>query len=144
MDNRKIAWITLIIWTIILIGFSIIFFSGNNAEEWGVNRIKRVVSAILFGIGFLSFFIIQFKRRKNKKDERTFLIELKASRLSMIIVLLYVYVSSVVLYIIYETKLLMPVSWMWFLAYSTICITFIVNSGLHLWFEKKVEGYGEY
>ncbi len=62
----------------------------------------------------------------------------------MILILMYVYFFGISIYVFYENDVLMPASWMWFLAYTTVFFTYIVNSGFYLWYEKRVDGYGKY
>lgn len=145
-DARKRTWIIFITWSIVLIGFIILFFSVDDLVEWTwiKNRNKRIASAILLALGYVIFFIIQVKKKKERRDERTFLIELKASKVTMPLISMYVFLFGISLFVAYENEFVMPVSWVWFIAYTTIFLTYILYSGLYLWFDKRVDGYGKY
>jgi uncharacterized membrane protein len=127
---------------VVLIGFTVLFFTAGPSE-WNDDRTRKLISAALLLIGLVTFFITQFKSRKEKKDERTYLIELKAAKCAMTLIVIYAFIFSISLFVIYENKML-PSSWLWFLAYSTLFLSYIFNSALYLWFEKRNDGYGKY
>ena len=68
--------------SIILIFLSL-FFIRSGPKEWGTNSNIRFTSVIVFGIGY---FIIQSRRKKSKKDEHEFQIELKSRKASMVFI----------------------------------------------------------
>jgi len=140
VDNkRKQTWIILGIWVIVLIAFLYLFFIISKPSEWGINSNIKFVSGIIFGIGYILFFIIQFKSKNITKSKNEHLIKYKSTNSTLIVILMYVFIISILLSIVYENNILMPASWMWFLAYSTVLLTFIVNSGFYLWYEKRIK-----
>ena len=137
MNNpRKRAWSVLALWAIVLVVFLCLFFMGSGPAEWGENPNIRFLSAVVFGAGYLIYFYIQLKGRGFKKDEREYLIELKASNAAMIFILMYVFIFGISVYTIHEEDILMPASLIWFLAFTTVFLTYMVNSAFYLWFEK--------
>ncbi len=143
MDSpRTRAWIIFCMWSVVLLVVISLFFVGSGPEEWGTDSNRRFSAAVIFGIAYSVFFYLQFKIRQPKKDERDFLIELKASSASMICILIYVFAFCISIFVYYENENWMPVSWMWFIAYTTVILSYIVNSGFYLWYEKRVDGYG--
>ncbi len=142
--QRKRAWQVLILWGIVFLIFLPLYFSGSGADEWGIDHNSRFLSSVVLGLGYVIFFVLQVKGRKIRKDEREYLIELKASQAAMISILLYVFIFGITMFVIYESKVFMPASWMWFLAYTTVFLAYISNSAFYLWFEKKMDGYGKY
>jgi len=140
--QRKYAWMVLITWIIVLVVFLLLFFSGSGPSEWGSNSTKRIIAAIFFGIGYIVFFTLQIRNKKSNYDERDTLIQLKAGNSAMVIVLMFVFILSIGSFVIYEEEGQLPISWMWFLGYSTVFLTYIVNSGLYLYYEKREQGYG--
>jgi len=139
--RSKYSLLNLSIWIIVTVVFFVLFFSGDGPESWGTNKTKRFLSALLFAVGFISFFIIQFKSNKETIDERVRQIQLKATSSTLIIILMYVFIFGISLYTFYDNKL-MPSSWMYLLTYSVVFLTYIVNSGLYIFFEKRETGYG--
>jgi uncharacterized membrane protein len=125
-----------------LIAFFCLFFIGSGPAEWGADSNIRFLSAVLFAVGYLIFFFIQLKGKGFKKDEREYLIELKASNATMIFILMYVFIFGISVYTIHEKDILMPASLIWFLAFTTVFFAYMVNSAFYLWFEKRVNGYG--
>ena len=140
--TNKITWISLIIWLVVLAGFAILFFTAGPLG-WNTDRTRKVISAALLLVGLAVFFTAQSKRRTEKKDERTYLIELKAAKWTMTLIVIYAFIFSISLFVIYENEML-PSSWLWFLAYSTLFLSYIFNSALYLWFESRNDGYGKY
>jgi len=65
-------------------------------------------------------------------DERDMLISRKASETSMIIVIIYVFLTCIILYTLYEDTNSVPRGWMWFLGYTCILTTYISNSAINL------------
>lgn len=142
MDNRTRSLLVFVDWTLVLILFSFLFFRGEGPDEWGVDFNRRFLSAICLALGYIGFYVIQWKARKNLQDERDKLLTLKAGQISMVVVLMYVFIFCISLYTYYEQANLMPVSWLWFLAYSTVCLTYMMNSGIYLLFDRSGVGYG--
>ncbi len=137
-DKRKQTWLVLGLWSVVLIVFLALFFIASKPSEWSTNSNIKFISGIIFGIGYILFFIIQLKSKNNTKSENEYLIKYKSTNSTLMVILMYVFIFTILLYIIYENDILMPVSWMWFLAYSTVFLTYIVNSGFYLWYEKKI------
>lgn len=143
-DRRTQAWMILGVWSIVLLAFLLLFFIGGGPPEWQQNSNARFLSAIVLAVGYIVFLMIQRKGKALIKDERDHLVELKSGNVTMILVLMYVFIFGISLFVAYESAGYMPVSWMWFLAYTTIFITYILNSVFYLWYEKRIGGYGRY
>jgi len=138
-NKRKQVWMVLGLWSIVLVIFLSLYIVGSGPNEWGTNSNIRFMTVIVFGVGYLAFSIIQLRGRKFKKDEREYLIELKSIKATMTSILMYVYFFGIVIYAFYENSVLMPASWMWFLAYTTVFLSYIINSGFYLWYEKRID-----
>ena len=65
-------------------------------------------------------------------DERDMLISRKASELTLIIVMGYIFLTCIILYTIYEKTNSVPAGWMWFIGYTCIFIGYIANSAISL------------
>lgn len=120
----KITLIQVCAWSIVAISMIIIFLNHGTIENWGDNTTKTILLALLFFIGYATHFttllIEKSKRWGFKKDERDLAIQSKAVNIGFIVVLMYIFILSISLYIKYETVGMMPVGWVWFIAYSTV------------------------
>lgn len=143
ISNRARSILVVIDWTSILILFSILFFQGEGPTEWGMDPSRRFLSALCLAAGYIGFYVIQWRTRRNKQDEREVLINLKASQVGMVVVLIYVFLFCISLYTYYEKVSVMPSSWLWFLAYSTVSLAYIANSAFYLLFDRIGVGYGK-
>ena len=143
MDNRMRNALVVADWTLVLVLFSLLFFRGEGPSQWGVDASRRILSALCFAAGYIGFYIVQWKGRKMPEDEREILLRLKASQYSMVIILIYVFMYCIMLYTFYEGIGIMPSSWLWFLAYSTVCLAYMMNSGIYLLLERGKVGYGQ-
>ncbi|OQX93699.1 MAG: hypothetical protein B6I17_02010 [Tenericutes bacterium 4572_104] len=138
-DKRKKTWLVLGLWSVVLIIFLGLFFIASKPSEWSANSNIKFISGIVFGVGYILFFVIQLKGKNNTKNEKDKLIQYKSTSLTLVIILMYVFIFTMLIYIVYENDVLMPISWMWFLGYSTVFLTYIVNSGFYLWYEKRIK-----
>jgi len=127
-----------------LIAFIALFFIVSGPTEWGTDSNIKLISAVVFGIGYVVFFFVQSKGKKAKKNERDYLIELKSSNATLIVILIYVFLLCISIFVYYENDGSVPVSWMWFIAYTSVFLTYIINSGIYLWYEKRIDGSGKH
>ena len=134
----KQSLINLLLWLFVGIFFLSIFLSGNTVTEWGENTIETVTIACLFGFGFIGQIIASFiiKKKKNEisKDERDEYVQLKAMPISFIITVMYIFILAISLYLQFETAKVIPVAWMWFLAYSLIVVANVSSSSISIYY----------
>lgn len=139
--QMKYSLLNLIIWLVVAVLFISIFFTGNTIENWGDNHKKTLMLAFLFVIGYLGQLIlgIIFRKRKNviTKDERDEYLLNKARASSFIATLVYVFIVAISLYDYYEKSGLVPVAWIWFIAYSLIIVANVFTSGFAIFFYRK-------
>lgn len=146
---RKRALFSLIIWGVVITVFVPLFFAGGGPSEWLQDRVRKILMIVVFGIGYLSFFLMMVLTRRKRsdgkvvKDERDNLVEIKSSKIAYIIVLLYIYIVCIILYMIYERTGVLPVSWMWFIGYTSIFIGSIIYAVVSLIVDMRVSGYDE-
>lgn len=114
-----------IMWALVAVGLIIIFSLPDTINNWGDNRIKTLLLAILFLLGFGTDFVLRLAEKSQKhgykKDERDRTIQLEAVFKAFVVLLLYIFILAIVLYLVYENAGVMPIGWVWFLAYSTVC-----------------------
>lgn len=121
--------------------FIVLFFVLKDVDQWQENQLFRLLSAILLFVGGVIQILLLSKDKVEPLDERTQLIQYRTSSVSVIGILLYVYALVMTLYISYEFEVGLPVAWLWFIAYTTIFVAFMLHSGLYLLFEHKGVGY---
>jgi hypothetical protein len=131
---RRRALLTAVIWTVVAIGFTITFLSSGGADTYAVDKARRVTGAVFLAIGFFGTPIMNFLTRGRRKegqvvrDERDERIGRRAATAGSFVVLVYVFVVSIALWEVYAKSACVPVGWMWFLAYSTMILTYLASS----------------
>lgn len=117
--SKKRALAGILICGIVLISFTLIFFSRGGAESYIDDTFRKAASASLFGAGYLIYFAMILRTRQSPCDERDDAVSIRAGQSALTVILLYVYILSITLYEIYRSAGSLPVSWMWFIGYST-------------------------
>lgn len=122
----------LLLWLFVAIGFISVFITLDAINNWGDNSLKSIMLALLFLIGFGGDYILRYIYRKRDgiiiSDERDESIRLKAMEYSFILTMLYVFLITISIYTKYENIGLVPVGWLWFLAYSLVLVVHIFSS----------------
>jgi threonine/homoserine/homoserine lactone efflux protein len=145
----KQALFTLIIWGIVTVAFIPIFFSRGGPLTYAQDKPRFVFVAILFGVGYISYLTMMFLTRSKGRadrivrDERDEHIQRQSSGVALILVLVYVFFLCITLYEIYRESGCVPVSWMWFLGYTSVFWGYISNSALGLVLHSRMVGRGE-
>ena len=135
--NQKRSLYTLLIWCIVAMVFIPLFFINGGPITWGIDKTRFIVSTSFLLAGYISFFtMLALTRRKKtgdiERDERDILISRKATEISLIIVMGYIFFTCLILYNLYENTNSVPRGWMWFLAYTSIFTVYISNSAINL------------
>ena len=145
----KRAFFSLLIWGIVTAAFIPVFFSGGGPAAYVQDKLKFVLVAVLFGTGYISYFIMMYltgtKGSKGTvvKDERDEHIQRRSSGAALILVLAYVFLLCITLYEIYRESECVPVGWMWFLGYTSVFWGYITHSAIALVLHKRMSGYAE-
>ncbi len=139
--QMKQAFVRMILWSLVFVFFLAIFLSGDTLATWGDNTRKTIMVAALFLAGFGGDAVLGVIYRKKKgkisKDERDDYIEKRAVSAGFIVTLVYVYLLAITLYTKNETSGFVPVAWLWFLAYSLICVANISVTAFSVFFYRK-------
>jgi|LGOV01.1.fsa_nt_gb hypothetical protein len=116
--------------------FIVIYFIIIGPDAFLENSIHFAINAIVVAVTLISFAIMLLltNRRKNIVDERDKNIQIKASSTGLMLTSMYVFILSIVLFIIYRNDGFINVTWMWFLAYSTFAFAYFVTSLLNVYF----------
>ena len=70
-EQRRSTY-NLIIWGIVAILFIPIFFSNGGANTWGYDKYRRTIVAVIFGIGYILFFVMLFLTKTKGKGVKTY------------------------------------------------------------------------
>lgn len=142
MSNAmKYIFIQVLSWTLVAIGMIVIFLIPDTINNWGDNRTKTLLLALLFVFGFGVDSILRIVEKTKKwdirRDERDESIQHQSLRLSFVLLIIYIFIISIALYIKYEIVGAMPVGWVWFIAYSTIVFANLSAGYTSLYLYKK-------
>lgn len=103
------------------------------------NSIHYLINAIIFFVCIVSFSI--YMKNTNKKenliDERDLSIQKKSFGASLMITLVYVFLLCIILFTANNDFNFIPVSWLWFIAYSTFAFAYFVTSAIILFYYNK-------
>jgi hypothetical protein len=129
--------------------FSVIFFLGEGPQAYAGEKWRRVAGAAIIAFGYLSYGLMLFltRRRPGEQtvamDERDVTIRMRANATAFVVVLIYVFALATFLWYRYEASGVVPVGWMWFLAYSMSFVAFIFSSAIALILESKASAHGQ-
>lgn len=138
-----------IISAVFLTGLTALFFSGGGAETYVQDTTRKILVAVLLGLGYLLLFLVLFlvklksKDRTILMDERDERIARQAMGIAFTVFAIYVFLMCIGLYEAYNTSEVMPVGWMWFLAYSSGFIAILSRAAATLILYKRMSGHGE-
>jgi len=149
---KKRSFWTLAIWSLVLAGLCVVFFSSGGAKAFLDGDRRVTLTRSFLTAGFIFYFLMLYLTRKGKggapilKDERDDLIEKRALMSAFYVLLIYIFLTSMFLYWYYKLHLVtfeMPVGWMWFLGVSSFCLGYISQAAATLLFNLRMGGNGE-
>lgn len=113
-------------WSVAFAIFTIVFIIDTQYNEFPLQN-YRVSTAIIFSLSnILNLVIVYFQRRIEKSDERNKYFESLSAVATMITIMVLIFSGSITLYVIYEKSGMVPVDWLWFIAYGATFLVFIV------------------
>lgn len=137
----KASIINLILWSIVAIGLLYVFFGRDALSDWGDNRNKTLLLALLFVVGYsgqiITSFMFRDKKNKIVKDERDLAIQNKAMSASFITSLMYIFLITISLYTKFEKAGSVPVGWLWFIAYTLVIVANVTSSAFTIFFYQR-------
>ena len=146
---QKRSFYDFIISVVFLTGLTVLFFSGGGAETYVQDTTRKILVAVLLALGYLLLFLVMFLVRLKSKDKTTLMderderIARQALGTAFIVFAIYVFLMCISLYEIYNRSEVMPVGWMWFLAYSSGFIAILSRAIITLVLYKRMSGHGE-
>jgi len=146
-QTRQRAWLIGVIWTLAGVGFLLAFFSGGGAGGFATDSTRHLTSAMALGFGFGGYGLaLWFTRRRQDgppvSDERDLRVAAQANQVTLIVVLVGIYVFTIGLWLVYEAGGLVPVGWMWFLAYGSAILAFVASAVTTLILDARMGGHG--
>ena len=136
------------IWGLVASAFGLVFFLGGGAATYADDSIRMLVAAVILGGGFIGYVsMIYLTREKSNgkaqiRDERDLEIARQANEIALVAVLVFVFAVCIALYLGYETAGILPVGWMWFLAYATSCYGLLAQAIATLVLHREMSGNG--
>lgn len=124
-QTRRRAWSGLAIWGVAGLVFAATFFAAGGPTEFAAERGRVLAGAVALGVAYLAYFVMIWRTRSRGKvaaDERDERVLGRAGRGALVVVLLWVYVVGIGLWVGYDAQGVVPVGWMWFLAYGTVIV----------------------
>ncbi len=124
--RAKLSLINFGIWTVMFIITSISFFTSTYPEVLPLSN-YRTTTAVLFVIpNIANVILLVLKTKKEKTDEFNRRVEAASAGATMIIIMILFFLGALSLHVIYEDTGLVPSQWLWFLAYGSVFMVFIV------------------
>jgi uncharacterized membrane protein len=135
--DQKRALYSLLIWSVVIVIFIPLFFINGGADTWVPGSIRVIVTSSFIIAGFILFFLmLALTKRKRlsgvERDERDILIGRRASEITLTIVVVYVFLTCIILYFVYGEINTIPRGWLWFLGCTCLFISYISSSASSL------------
>ena len=145
-QTRLRAWLATIIWTLAGIGFALTFFAGGGAGEFAADSKRHLAGAVAIAFGFLGYWAALWMTRRRGHglvaDERDVQVVARAGQATLIIVLVGIYAFTIGLWTAYEGAGVVPVGWMWFLAYGSVILASVTFPITTLVLDGSMGGHG--
>ena len=148
-QSKQQGLFSLLIWGLAGLGFIITFFSGGGPSTFAQESIRILISAICLLFGFAGFGIMLYLTKTKSgnspviEDERDSQIALQASQTGFVTVLVYVFLTCIILWESFRGENAVPLGWMWFLAYSTGIVGYLSHAITMLILNMRMEIHGE-
>lgn len=138
------AWWAAVIWTLVGVGFAVVFFAQGGPAAFGADRLRVLAGAVAIGLGYAAYSAVVLTTRARHgevvTDERDLVVASKATQATIIVVLVAVYGLSIGLWEAYRSEGAVPVGWLWFLAYGAVIATFVVHAAATLVMNARHSG----
>jgi len=130
---HKHAVAAIIVWALILCGLiAVVVVPGVQQFDDAENAILRVLAALIILPGFVLNAWLGWRSKKGHRlgelDERDDAIARKASEVTLIVVAVLVYCSSLLLYETHHTDGSVPAGWLYLIAYGTVSVLSLVHA----------------
>lgn len=146
-QTRLRASLSGVIWTVAGMGFALTFFSGGGPEGFASDSARHLVGAVDVGLAFLAYWLVLWMTRQRDGsapavDERDLQTMARANQSTLIVVLVAIFLLAIGLWVAYESAEVVPVGWMWFLAYGSVILASITSSVATLILDGRTGSHG--
>ena len=95
-------------------------------------RFNFLITALMILLVMVAFFWMLYRTNKKEYivDERDNQIQTKATSVSLLVTTMFVFLMCIGLFLGYENSGMVPVSWMWLLAYLTFDVAYFSSSSI--------------
>ena len=145
-QSKSRAVYSILIWGSTTVVFSLFFFIQGGAATFLESALRRLGTAGSIGIGFIAYYLMLYRTRSNQDvnklivDVRDVEIARRANELGLMALLVLFFCACMILFVLYERVGMLPVSWMWYLAYLSICFGFCSQALATLVLNKELSG----
>ena len=145
-QTRTRAWMAVLIWGVAGVGLAVAFFSGAGAVGFPGDSIRHLAAAGAIAFGFLGHWISLWATRRREgdpplSDERDSQTLARANQASLVVVLVGIFTFTIGLWTVYEAAGLVPVGWMWLLAYGSVILASLASAVTILILDRRVDGH---
>lgn len=132
--SYKRSIITCIIFGLLFL-YLVLLFSIVGPSDFLNNKVYTVISSIIIALSMIAFglSILFTNKKSNIVDERDDYIQKRASTVGLLVSLMYVFLLSIVLFVVNRDAGSIDVSWLWFIAYSTFAFGYFFTSLVHVY-----------
>ncbi|MGK7313025.1 MAG: DUF2178 domain-containing protein [Candidatus Longimicrobiales bacterium M2_2A_002] len=145
-QTRLRAWWAAGVWAAAGVAFAVAFFGWGGPSEYGSDPGRILAGAVAIAVGYGGYLLAMWATRSRGSavatDERDAQVVARASRGTLIVVLMAVFGASVGLWEAYRGPGVVPVGWLWFLTYGTVIVTFVVHAVATLVVDARYGGHG--
>lgn len=145
-QTRLRAWSVFVIWALAGAGFFLAFFSGGGPRDFHADSGRNLLAAAAIGFGFLGWWTSLWLTRKRGgavvADERDLQIVARAGQATLVIVCMITFAMAIGLWTLYEDAGVVPVGWLWGIAYAVVIVAVVTNSLTVLILDRGTSGHG--
>lgn len=145
-QTRVRAWLAILAWSVAGAAFAAAFFGWGGPERYAADPTRIAAGAAAIALGYVAYLTAMWATRSRRDevatDERDAQVVARASRATLVVVLMGVFALSVGLWEAYRAEGAVPVGWLWFLAYGVVIATFLVHGVATLLVDARFGGDG--
>lgn len=146
-SRQRAVW-SLLLWGGVTGAFVVLFFFWGGPESFVRQKARIAMTAVLFGAGYVAQLLIFYLTRVRPSgrsvawDERDDGIARHANGVAFMVALIYVFLVSIGLWEVYHDREMVPVGWMWFLAYTSTFLGMFTHAVATLILDARGGGHG--
>ena len=136
--SNKRALFTCIIFGALFL-FLLLYFIIAGPNAYLNNKIHFVINSIIFVIALFSFgtMLIFTQKKGIIIDERDNYVQKKSYGTGLLLSLMYVFLLTIILFVVNRNNGTIVVTWLWFIAYSTFAFSYFITSLIILYYYSR-------